>query len=95
MVQTPHANTLSSAHSVCLDWFSVALTNQISLISFPAGTKMFQFPAFPILSDSKRKSYSEILGSKVAYTSPRLNAVSHVLHQRLEPSPPPDSVRST
>ena len=95
MVRTPHANTLSSAHSVCLVWFSVALTNQISLISFPAGTKMFQFPAFLILSDSKRKSHSEIPGSIVAYTSPGLNAVSHVLHQRLEPSLPPDSVRST
>ena len=73
--------------------FQSLLLTKSQLISFPAGTKMFQFPAFLILSDSRRKSHSDILGSKAAYASPRLNAVSHVLLQRLEPSLPPDRIR--
>ena len=36
-----------------------------------------------------RKSYSEISGSTVAYTSPEHFAVSRVLRRRLEPSLPP------
>ena len=47
---TPHLPYISTKDSVCLNPRSVALTNGISLISFPAGTKMFQFPAFPCLS---------------------------------------------
>ena len=62
------------------------------LISFPPGTKTFQFPGFPNLSVFRRKSDSEILGSIPAYGSPRLFAVSHVLHRRLKPSPPPHRV---
>ena len=73
--------------------FQSLLLTKSQLISFPAGTKMFQFPASLILSDSRGKSHSEILGSKAAYASPRLNAVSRVLHQRLEPSLPPDRIR--
>ena|SRR3989344_371562 len=45
------------------------------LISFPAGTKMFQFPAFPLRQEHPRrdmKSYSEIPGSKPACGSPGL-----------------------
>jgi hypothetical protein len=63
------------------------------LISFPAGTKMFQFPALPVLSDSPEgdDSYSETLGSKPTCGSPRHIAASHVLHRRYEPSHPPTS----
>jgi hypothetical protein len=35
------------ADSVCSGLFSVALTSSIPLVSFPAGTKMFPFPALP------------------------------------------------
>ena len=52
-------------------------------LSFPAGTKMFQFPAFPILSDrplkKDRKSHSGISGSRAAYASPELFAAGHAL----------------
>ena len=44
------------------------------LISFPAGTKMLQFPAFPLL-----RSNSGIPGSKAACASPRLIAACHAL----------------
>ena len=46
------------------------------LFSFPAGTKMFQFPAYFSLS-----GHSEILGSKFACNSPKLIAACHVLHR--------------
>ena len=57
------------------------------LFSLPAGTKMFQFPAFA--SDIHRMtglqpaglSHSEISGSKVICTSPKLIAAYHVLHR--------------
>ena len=59
----------------------------IRLFSLPAGTKMFQFPAFA--SDMHRMtglqpaglSHSEISGSKVICTSPKLIAAYHVLHR--------------
>lgn len=69
--------------------FQSLLLAQSRLISSPAGTKTFQFPAFPTLSGSRRKSYSEISGSTVAYTSPEHFAVSRVLRRRLKPSLPP------
>ena len=46
------------------------------LISFPAGTKMLQFPAFPLL-----RSNSGIPGSKAACASPGLIAACHALLQ--------------
>ena len=45
--------------------FSVALTNRISLISFPAGTKTLQFPAFPDLSICLEEAWSHIRISRV------------------------------
>ena len=90
---TPHVHYITIKDSVCLDLFSVALTNRISLISFPAVTEMFQFTAFPFLTESKRKSYSEIPGSKYTFYSPGHNVACHVLHRRLEPSHPPNSIR--
>ena len=72
--------------------FQSPLLTQSQLISSPAGTKTFQFPAFPTLSGSKRKSYSEISGSNLAYRSPEHFAVSRVLRRRLEPSLPPARV---
>ena len=65
------------------------------LFSFPAGTKMFQFPA---LASVKKQmpplqggglSHSEIRGSKVICTYPQLIAAYHVLHRLREPRHPP------
>ena len=65
------------------------------LFSFPAGTKMFQFPALASrvcgmssLQDDGL-SHSEIRGSKVICTYPRLVAAYHVLHRLREPRHPP------
>ena len=71
------------------------LLGESLLFSFPAGTKMFQFPAFA--SDICRitglqpvgLSHSEIRGSKVICTYPRLFAAYHVLHRLREPRHPP------
>ena len=62
--------------------FRSLLLTESQLISFPAGTKTFQFPAFPILSDPMRKSHWEIPGSMPTYGSPEHFVVSHVLHRR-------------
>jgi hypothetical protein len=51
-------------------------------VSLPAGTEMFQFPAFPIArSNCCRDSHSEISGSKPPCGSPELIAAWHVLHR--------------
>ena len=57
------------------------------LLSFPAGTKMFQFPAFPIPMGSlrvyrSRKSHSGIPGSKAPCAYPGLIAAWHALPRR-------------
>ncbi len=66
------------------------------LFSFPAGTKMFQFPALAsnirwMISSSRYVglSHSEIFGSKVICTYPKLIAAYHVLHRLREPRHPP------
>ena len=71
----------------------------ISLFSLPAGTKMFQFPAFASLHSVKITvlqtaglSHSEIHGSKVICTYPWLIAAYHVLHRLREPRHPPDAL---
>ena len=62
------------------------------LIFIPAGTKTFQFPAFPILVGFIEKSHSDTHGSKTTYVSPRHFAVSRVLHRHTKPSHPPISI---
>ena len=71
------------------------LLGESLLFSLPTGTKMFQFPAF---ASSMRRmaglqpaglSHSEIRGSRVICTSPRLVAAYHVLHRLQEPRHPP------
>ena len=71
--------------------FSRSLLTASQLISFPAGTKMLQFPAFALLSESKTKSYSGISGSKVTCTSPELTAACRTLHRSSKPSYPSHS----
>ena len=69
------------------------------LFSLPAGTKMFQFPAFASLTyvvivvlQTTGLSHSEILGSRVICTYPKLIAAYHVLHRLREPRHPPDAL---
>ena len=67
----------------------------ISLFSLPAGTKMFQFPALALrycvvtVLQTARLSHSEISGSGVICTYPKLIAAYHVLHRLREPRHPP------
>ena len=67
----------------------------INLFSLPAGTKMFQFPAFASLIrgiaglQPAGLSHSEIRGSRDICSSPRLIAAYHVLHRLREPRHPP------
>ena len=71
------------------------LLGESRLFSFPAGTKMFQFPALASCNSRMSSlqddglSHSEIRGSKVICTSPRLFAAYHVLHRLREPRHPP------
>ena len=72
------------------------LLGESLLFSLPAGTKMFQFPAFAsliyiviITLQVIGLSHSEIPGSKVICTYPRLIAAYHVLHRLREPRHPP------
>lgn len=68
----------------------------IGLFSFPPGTKMFQFPGLalphpaevPVLQTGGL-SHSEIRGSTVTCTYPRLVAACHVLRRLREPRHPP------
>ena len=71
----------------------------INLFSLPGGTKMFQFPPFASLINIRMTvlqtaglSHSEILGSMVICTYPRLIAACHVLHRLREPRHPPDAL---
>ena len=66
------------------------------LFSLPRGTKMFQFPRFASLPKVEiyilqmyGLSHSEILGSRVICTYPKLIAAYHVLHRLCEPRHPP------
>ena len=84
-----------------------SLATTSGIVSFPPGTKMFQFPGF--LSnhlcvqwkddaDDLRLDagfpHSDILGSKPAHDSPRLIAVCHVLLQHAMPRHPPYALSS-
>src|SRR3989338_9451826 len=64
--------------------FRSLLMGESQLFSFPASTKMFQFPAYSCLSACSLRSalsYSEILGSMPACGSPKLIAACHVLRR--------------
>ena len=74
------------------------------LFSFPPGTEMVHFPGFapPAYGFSRQRRewtparfpHSDIPGSTLAYSSPRLFAVSHVLHRLLSPRHPPYALSS-
>ena len=89
--------------AICAVWAlprSLATTGGIiRLFSLPAGTKMFQFPAFASVSRIQiitlqviGLSHSEIHGSEVICTYPWLIAAYHVLHRLREPRHPPDAL---
>ena len=65
------------------------------LFSLPAGTKMFQFPAFAPCKNrvtalqAAGLSHSEIDGSRDICSYPSLFAAYHVLHRLCEPRHPP------
>ena len=67
------------------------LLGESFLFSLPTGTKMFQFPAFAHFLRSVTGlqpaglSHSEISGSRVICTYPKLIAAYHVLHRLLMP----------
>jgi hypothetical protein len=73
---------------------------KIMLLSFPPATEMFQFAGFAAcgyrFTTGYRQSgglpHSEIRGSTVARTSPRLFAACHVLHRLSVPRHPPDAL---
>ena len=72
------------------------LLGESLLFSSPGGTKMFQFPPFAsipfvriIVLQTIGLSHSEISGSKVICTYPKLIAAYHVLHRLREPRHPP------
>ena len=47
---TPQLPHISMRDSVCSVPRSIAFTDGISVISFPAGTRMFRSPAFPLIT---------------------------------------------
>jgi hypothetical protein len=76
-----------------LNRFQSLLLTASQLISFPAGTKTLQFPAFPDPNGpSNEKTHSEISGSMSTFNSPEHIVACHVLHRHLEPSHPSNSV---
>ena len=75
------------------------LLGESLLFSLPLGTKMFQFPRFASVQQVRiitlqviGLSHSEIRGSRVTCTYPRLIAAYHVLHRLREPRHPPDAL---
>ena len=84
--------------------FRSPLLTESLLFSLPPGTEMVHFPGFapPTYEFSRRRRtfasagfpHSEILGSWLAYSSPRLIAVGRVLHRLLSPRHPPCALSS-
>ena len=95
-IRTPHIYFFSEKIRFALYRFRSPLITVSLLISLPPGTKMFQFPGFPLLSECmNRKSHSEIFGSTAPCTSPRHIAAWHVLHRFSNQNHPPSSLYDT
>ena len=83
------------------DWFGLApvrspLLRGSRLLSLPPGTEMFQFPGLASRACARDDGltaaglpHSEILGSQLVCSSPRLIAAYHVLHRLSVPRHPP------
>ena len=84
--------------------FRSPLLSESLLLSFPQGTKMFQFPWFASAAyvfsyrylsiTSGGLPHSEIPGSQPVCGSPRLIAAYHVLHRLPMPRHPPSALSS-
>ena len=82
--------------------FRSPLLTESRLMSFPPGTKMFQFPGFaptPYIFRCRYRSrgglpHSDIHGSKDARSSPQLFAACHVLLRLSVPRHPPDALQN-
>ncbi len=84
--------------------FPLSLATTRRMFSFPEGTKMFQFPSFPLCLYVFKTEYpgippggfphSDTSGSSLADSSPKLFAVNHVLRRLLAPRHPPCALRS-
>ena len=80
--------------------FRSPLLRESRLMSFPPGTEMFQFPGFAsgrygFTDGYPRRGglpHSDMRGSTLARSSPRLIAACHVLHRLLPPRHPPDAL---
>ena len=78
------------------------LLTESRLMSFPPATEMVQFAGFAshgyVFTTRYRRSgglpHSEILGSKLTGSSPRLNAACHVLHRLSMPRHPPNALQT-
>ncbi len=78
------------------------LLTESRLMSFPPANEMFQFAGFASPPYGFRRRYrrsgglphSEIRGSKVARTSPRLIAACYVLHRLSVPRHPPNALEA-
>ena len=78
------------------------LLTESRLMSFPPATEMVQFAGFAshgyVFTTRYRRSgglpHSEILGSKLTGSSPRLNAACHVLHRLSMPRHSPNALHT-
>jgi len=99
VLQPPNASTWVWAVPI-----SLAATFGISVIYFPPGTEMVHFPGLAHTRLCIQRAvtgvhpvgfpHSEILGSKLACSSPRLIAACHVLHRLLAPRHSPYALSS-
>ena len=94
------SQSYNPSYALLHNWFGLfrvrsPLLAESLLFSSPKGTQMCQFPSFAShLSGITQLHcagfpHSDILGSKVICTSPKLFAAYHVLHRLPEPRHPP------
>jgi hypothetical protein len=92
----------SSSMATGLVRFRSPLLAESLLMSFPPATEMVQFAGFASSSYGFTEGYpkrgglphSDILGSTLARSSPKLFAACHVLHRLSVPRHPPDALTS-
>ena len=100
-----HDTNAATAATLALHWFRLIpvrspLLGESSFLSFPAGTEMFQFPAFPPLARYQEMNLGRFpdLGNlrlKACYAAPRsLSQLCHVLRRLWTPRHPPCTLRS-
>ena len=94
---TPYNPLWDCSHKVWALPFSLTATRGISSISFPPGTKMFQFPGFALfrVTQLSRVSTFGDLRVEACLTAHRsLSQLYHVLHRLPTPRHPPHTLSS-